>query len=131
VDEELEDELDDDELELDDELDELDELEELEELEELDELEEFEELEELLEELDDEFVSWPPPQATSPILNSMASQPLFIICLITVVMPLTACRFSGSCRVVASLSVIGIQVTTRNGGQFGCEGTNGHRGLHV
>lgn len=74
-DEELEDELDDDELELD----------------ELDEPEDVDELEELLDELEDEPVCWPPPQAPSPILNRMISQPLFIICLITVVLPL--CTF--------------------------------------
>jgi len=82
VDEELEDELDDDELELD-------------ELDELEEVDELEELDELLEELEDEPVCWPPPQATSPILNRMTSQPLFIICLITVVVPLGAFCFRG------------------------------------
>ncbi len=127
-DEELEDELDDDELELDDELEELDELDEFDELEEVDELEE---LDELLEELEDEPVCWPPPQATSPILNRMISQPLFIICLITAVVPLSSFCFRESCRVVALLSVIGIQVTTRDGGQPGSEGTNGRRGVHV
>lgn len=92
MDEELEDEFDDDELELDDELEELDELDEFDELEEVDELEE---LDELLEELEDEPVCWSPPQATSPILNRMTSQPLFIICLITVVVPLGAFCFRG------------------------------------